>query len=202
MTLAAAARNHHERSVFLVHHVDRRERLHKTAAAIHVRPQVGPVAAMVAVLMPPEPYAVGRQFEVGLADELLHRIASQELARGDREPRVLAVLQEDRLGGSTPDNAIDPVVIDDEVRAFDHPGPGQLDRPVAEAIKSLADLSDLGVAKDAGQDDIACVVKLFDLRLLQVSKNSFTLSNQPFARGLWRALSCALMESNSRSSSR
>jgi hypothetical protein len=167
MALAAAARNHHERPVFLVHDVDRHERLHETAAAIHVRPQIGSVAAMVAILMPPESHAVGRQFEVGLADELLHFAASQELARREREPRVLAVLQKDRLGRSTPDNAIDAVVLNHEVRAFDHSGPGQLDRRVAEAVKSLADFPDFSVAKDARQDDIPCVVKLFYLRFIQ-----------------------------------
>src|SRR5687767_2412652 len=167
MALAAAARNHHERPVFLVHAVDRHESLHKTAAAIHVRPLVGPVAAMVAVLMPAESHAVGRQLEVGLADELLHFAASQELARRRGEPRVLAVLQKDRLRRSTPDNAIDPVLIDDEVGAFDHPGPGQLDRRVAQAIESLADFPDFSVAKDAGQYDIAGVVKLLDLGFLQ-----------------------------------
>jgi hypothetical protein len=122
---------------------------------------------MVAILVPPESHPVGRQFEVRLADELLHFVASQELARREREPRVLAILQKDRLGRSTPDNAIDAVVINDEVRAFDHPGPGQLDRRVAEAVKSLADFPDLSVAKDSRQDDIACVVKLLYLRFFQ-----------------------------------
>jgi hypothetical protein len=167
MALAAAARNHHERPVFLVHDVDRHERLHKTAEAIHVRPQVGAVAAMVAILMPPESHPVGRQLEVGLADELLHFVASQELARRECEPRVLAILQKDRLGRSTPDNAIDAVVIDDEVSAFDHPGPRQLDRRVAEAVESLADFPDFSVAKHSRQDDIACVAKLFYLRFFQ-----------------------------------
>src|SRR5919106_643867 len=118
MALAAAAGTRQEGPVFLFQAADRQEPLHKTAAAIHVRPLVGPVAAMVAILMPPESHPVGRQFEVGLADELLHFVASQELARREREPRVLAILQKDRLGRSTPDNAIDAVVINDESKSL------------------------------------------------------------------------------------
>src|SRR6185295_286627 len=124
-------------------------------------------AAMVAVLMPPESHPVGRQLEVGLADELVHFVRSQELARREGEPRVLAVLEKDRLGRSAPDNAIDAVVLNDEVGALDHPGPGQFDRRVAEAVKSLADFPDFSVAKDSRQDDIACVVELLYLRFFQ-----------------------------------
>jgi hypothetical protein len=50
-----------------------------------------------------------------------------------------------------------------------HPGPGQLDRRVAEAVKNLADFPDFSVAKDSGQDDIACVAKLFYLRFFQAN---------------------------------
>ena len=167
MAPATATRNDHQRAVFLIHDVDRDDRLHETAAAIHVGPLFGPVAAMVAILVPSESDPVGGQFEVGLADQLLHLAAAQELARRDREPRVLAVRQQHGLGGSTPDDAIDPVIIDDEVGALDHPGPGQFYRRLAEPVKSLADFPDFSVAKDSRQNDIAFVVERFNLRFAQ-----------------------------------
>ncbi len=106
---------------------------------------------------------------MGLADQLLHLGAAQELARRGREPRILTVRQQHGLGGSTPDDAIDAVIIDDEVGALDHPGLGQFHRRLAEPIKSLADFPDFSVAKDSRQHDIAFVVERFNLRFAKAS---------------------------------
>lgn len=134
------ARDEEDRTTVGRHLVEHDHRLYEASAAVDVGPGSIALVAMPNVLMPVEHDTIARALEMGLAQQMIHRVTVQQLRAGHGQARIAADLEQIGLTAAGPDDTSDDLGTvlfpEHEVRAAMQPGPGQRARDRFESVEA------------------------------------------------------------------